>query len=253
MTVVARLAINDYPMLIGDLLLSIEDPLASPSSVPTVENLSVMFPAGSARVPCGLRQKVAVVADNLVVGWSGSLNTAWDVIAELKRKSQSQPFTYETLTKHFDSLSQRVWDEIGLVGVLEESQDRVFHWGRKSREADTKLFGRVGLLGSGLNDVEKMLLDIPNLPVGLERTLLEPEQALGFCFSSTARGTRSRRTSAASTTRSATSPTCFGARASRVRRCAWRSRLTERSTTPTKKTCSRSARSPSTIARRPQS
>jgi hypothetical protein len=180
MTVVARLAINDYPMLIGDLLLSIEDPLASPSPVPTAENLSVMFPAGSACVPCGLRQKVAVVADNLVVGWSGALNTAWDVIAELKRKAQL--FTYETHTKHFASLSQRVWDEIGLVGVLEESQDRVFHWGRKSREADTKLFGRIGLLGSGLNDVEKMLLDIPSLPVGLERTLLGPEQALGFCL-----------------------------------------------------------------------
>ena len=182
MTVVARLAINGYPMLIGDLLLSIDDPLASPSPVPTAENLSRMFPTGSAWVPCGLRQKVAVVADNLVVGWSGPLNTARDVIAELKRKSHSQPFTYETLTKHFDSLSHRVWEEIGLIGVLEESQERVFHWGRKSREADTKLFGRIGLLGSGLKDLEKMLLDIPGLPVGLERTLLGPEQVLGFCL-----------------------------------------------------------------------
>lgn len=184
MTVVARLAINDYPMLVGDLLLSIADPLASPSPVPTIENLSAMFPVGSARVPCGLRQKLAVVANNLVVGWSGSLNTARDVIAELKRKSQSQTFTYETLTKHFEGLSQRVWDDIGLVGFLEESQDRVFHWwrGPKSVEVDTKLFGRVGLLGSGLDDVEKMLLDIPSLPVGLDRTLLGPEQALGFCL-----------------------------------------------------------------------
>ena len=105
-----------------------------------------------------------------------------DVIAELKRKSQSQPFSYETLTKHFDSLSKRVWDEIGLVGFLEESKDRVFHWGWKSREMDTKLFGRVGLLGSGLDDVGKMLLDIPHLPVGLERTLQGPEQAMGFCL-----------------------------------------------------------------------
>ena len=119
-------------MVIGDLLLSIKDPLALPPSLPTAENLSSLFPAGSACVPYELRQKVAVVADNLVVGWSGVFNTAKDVIAELKRKSQSQPFTYDALTKHFEGLSQSVWDEIGLVGVLEESKERVFHSQRTS-------------------------------------------------------------------------------------------------------------------------
>jgi hypothetical protein len=185
MTVVARLAINDYPMLIGDLLLSKKGPHASSSRVPTAENLSALFPVGCPRVPCGLRQKLAVVADNLVVGWSGTLHAAGDVIAELKRRSQSQPFTYETMTKHFDNLSRSVWDEIGLVGILEESKDRVFQWGRKSREADTKLFGRVGLLGTGLDDLGKMLRGVPRLPLGLERTLLGPEQALGFCLQMT--------------------------------------------------------------------
>ena len=62
MTVVARLAINGYPMLIGDLLLSVEDPTAASTSVPTADNLSVLFLPGSSRVPCGLRQKIAVVA-----------------------------------------------------------------------------------------------------------------------------------------------------------------------------------------------
>jgi hypothetical protein len=185
MTVVARLAINAYPMLIGDLLLSIEDPLALPSPLPTAEDLSALFPVGSACVPCGLRQKVAVVSDNLVVGWSGALSTAGRVIADLKRKSQSRLFTSETLTKHFDGLSPSVWDEIGLVAILEETKDRVFYWGRKSRELDTNLFGQVGLLGSGSDTVGKMLLCIPRLPVGLDRTLEGPEQALGFCLQMT--------------------------------------------------------------------
>jgi hypothetical protein len=112
MTIVAGLAINDYPMLIGHLLLSIEDPSASPEAVPTADNLSALFRAGSTRVPCGLRQKVAVVADNLVVRWSGTLDTAWDVIAELKRKSAAAPFTFTKLTDHFGRLPKSVWAEV---------------------------------------------------------------------------------------------------------------------------------------------
>ena len=132
MTVVARLNINDFPMLVGDLLLSIEDPSASPSAVPTAGDLSALFPAGSPCIPCGLRQKLAVVADNLVVGWSGALDVARDVVGELRRRSVSQPFTFTALTQELDGFPTSVWDEIGLVGFLDEPNNRVCQWGRNS-------------------------------------------------------------------------------------------------------------------------
>ena len=87
MTLIARLAINDFPMLVGDLLLSGPSVPDTQDDVPTTENLTAIFPAGSTYVPRGLRQKIAVVADNLVVGWTGRLITAQEVIAELRRKS----------------------------------------------------------------------------------------------------------------------------------------------------------------------
>ncbi len=182
MTLIARLAINDFPMLVGDLLLSGPSVPDTQDDVPTTENLTAIFPAGSTYVPRGLRQKIAVVADNLVVGWAGRLITAQEVIAELRRKSASQPFTYVTLMKHFDSLSPSVWNGFGLVGFIDDTKDRVVQWGRSYWQVNTKLFRKVGLLGTGLDDVEKMLLSVPKLPEGLEHPLNGPEQALGFAL-----------------------------------------------------------------------
>ena len=68
-----------------------------------------------------MRQKLAVVADNLVAGWAGSYGVARDVIAQLKRRNHSHVFTHHPLNEYFKGLSQVVWDESGLVGFLEES------------------------------------------------------------------------------------------------------------------------------------
>jgi hypothetical protein len=74
MSLVARLAIKDYPLLLGDLLLSgPEDPSAT-FLVPSVGDIREVFPPRSGFVPCGLCQKVAVIGDNLVIGWGRESN-----------------------------------------------------------------------------------------------------------------------------------------------------------------------------------
>ncbi len=55
-------------------------------------------------------------------------------------------------------------------------------WAGSYWQVNTKLFRKVGLLGTGLDDVEKMLLSVPKLPEGLEHPLNGPEQALGFAL-----------------------------------------------------------------------
>jgi len=74
MTAVARFSIRDYPLLIGDLLLSGQELPGFSPVLPTVKDLSMHFPPGSDPVPRALSQKIVVVADNLVV--AGQASTA---------------------------------------------------------------------------------------------------------------------------------------------------------------------------------
>lgn len=168
MTVVARFGIQGCPMLMGDLLLSIDDPSASPAPIPTAEDLSKVFPAGSAYVPWGLRQKIAVLSDTLVLGWSGDMFLAHDIIAEVKQKNAETPFTRETLLEHFDAFDESVWEEIGIVGFIEDVAGMTAFACDNATKFRTPLFGEVALLGSGTADVQKMLENIPSLPVSID-------------------------------------------------------------------------------------
>lgn len=166
-------------MLVADLLLS-GPPLPGVTAViPTADDLSAAFPAGSAMVPRDLGQKIAVVADNLVVGGAGTYDVARAVVSELVRLSGMQAFTNESLQRHFDSLSPSVWDEIGLVGFIRDGKG-VAQFGRSYYTLPTQIFGEVGLLGTGLGDIETFLGKFPQLPESSDRPTNALEQSLSF-------------------------------------------------------------------------
>src|SRR5262245_2684710 len=157
MTIVARFGIQGCPMLMGDLLLSGPELPGSKVFLPTTEDFSAIFPAGSTKVPRGIRQKIAVVSDKLVVGWAGKLSIAQNVIAELVRRSQSEPFTRESLQQYFDGLNQAVWEELGLAGFIEDDAGMTSFCCESTTEFSTPLLGKVALLGSGAEGVGNML------------------------------------------------------------------------------------------------
>jgi len=187
MTAVARIAIQDCPMLLGDLLLSGPPLPGVTASVPTVDDLSAAFPPGLPFVPRKLCQKIAVVSENLVVGWAGGYDTARAVIAELRRLDATERFTNESLQRHLDGLDPSVWAEngdrysIGLVGFIRDPDNRIAQFGRSSFTLDTQLFGKVGLLGSGLDDFEKFFQQTQRLPEADNRAAMNAlEQSIGF-------------------------------------------------------------------------
>jgi hypothetical protein len=146
-----------------------------------VKDVSAHFPQGSDPVPRAMCQKIALVTDQLVVGWSGRLGTARDLISELKHKSASAPFTMASLDQHFDAVSPAVWKDIGLLGFIRDSNG-VAQFQRNAKEVKTMLFGTVGLLGSGRPDIERFLTGVHQLPDAMERRMNELEQALGFAL-----------------------------------------------------------------------
>ena len=157
-------------MLVADLLLSGPPLPGVTASVPTTDDLSAAFPFGSSIVPRELCQKIAVVSEDLVVGWAGGYDTARAVIGELRRLESAQRFTNESLQRHLESLDPSVWaesghpDSIGLVGFIRDPDRRLAQFGRSYFKLDTQLFGKVGLLGSGLDDFEKFLQQTQELP-----------------------------------------------------------------------------------------
>lgn len=179
MTMVARLAIKDCPILVGDLLLS-GPPLPGVTAViPTADDLSTAFAPGSKLVPRDLGQKIAVVAENLVVGWAGSYDVARDVVSELVQLSAAQPFTNDTLKQHFDSLSSKVWSEIGLLGFVRDSKG-VAQFGRSYYNLPTQIFGNVGLLGSGMDDLKAFLQRNSKLPEAGGFPMNALQESIGF-------------------------------------------------------------------------
>ena|SRR5688572_15749080 len=71
MTLIVRYTIENHPFLIGDVLLSGKEEVGRYLNLPTVGDTRSVYPEGSGFVIAGLRQKVSVLAENLVVGWAG--------------------------------------------------------------------------------------------------------------------------------------------------------------------------------------
>lgn len=177
MTAVARIAIQECPMLVADLLLSGQPLPGVIVSVPTVDDLSVAFPPGSPLMPRKLCQKIAVISENLVVGWAGGYDTARAVIGELWRLDVAQRFTNESLQRHLDDLDPY---SIGLVGFIRDPDNRIAQFGRSYFNMDTQLFGKVGLLGSGLDDFEKFLRQTQQLPEAKNLPMNALQRSIGF-------------------------------------------------------------------------
>jgi hypothetical protein len=181
MTLVVRLAISDYPLLLGDVLVSGPETAGSSLVVPTVGAMTNVFPEGSGYVPTDLRQKLAVLGDNLVLGWAGSRIAAKVVTRELLDLNSRRSLTLDSLMRYFDELDSSIWEQgTGFLGFVKDGSG-VAQFGRCCYEVPTSLFGRVGLLGSGVPYVEAYLHGNPQIP-DLPRALNDLQRSVGVAL-----------------------------------------------------------------------
>lgn len=160
MTLVARLLVNRSPLLMGDLLLSGNEVPGQFVNVPTIGSISSVFPEGSLRVPRSMRQKIAVVSDNLLVGWAGGRSAAGSVIRELIEKEREKPFTLDSLEHYLKNLHKSVWEQCGFAGFI-KNEHELSYFGFNSLELQTKSSGVAGLLGTGSDQVAQFLQNFP--------------------------------------------------------------------------------------------
>lgn len=162
MTLVGSFLINDVPLLISDILLSAPDD--SSSEVPTVENITDVFPKGSGYVPSRLQQKIAVISSNFVIGWAGRLFAAKAVIKELYEMNQKKSFTHNSLMLYFESLKKDNFNEgEQFAGFIKDSTG-TNRFEFNSLDTQITSLGRVQLLGSGTSDLVELLTDMYSSP-----------------------------------------------------------------------------------------
>lgn len=152
MTLVASFSVEKCPVLLGDILVTGADIPGRSAVLPTVGEVSTkdLKESESSTVPAGTRQKLAILGDNLALGWSGKVSTAEDVFARLKEMSEDRPWCRESLGDHFRNLSSSTWNEISIIGYI--SDDRglgCVRFGQDVVSIPTSEFGEITAIGSG--------------------------------------------------------------------------------------------------------
>lgn len=167
MTAIVRLAFdNKVPLILGDLMLSGPKKGGSTTLImPTVEKAQDIFSTGFDKIPYELHQKIAVLGDNLVIGWSGDHLNATEVIRDLYAENKTTPVTKSVLEDFFQSVPEHVWYERGGVGFLGFVKDTngIVEFGYRYTGLKTKHLGNIGFLGTGTDDLENLVRKFPNL------------------------------------------------------------------------------------------
>lgn len=118
MTLVVALALDNHPLMIGDLLLSREahsadSPIALPTGVDTFR--------GTARTIAGLSRKLVLIGTRCVLGWScNDVRTAEEVVAGIRKLEFAGSLSLETIYTTIKSHPRADDDRLSIIGWIVE-------------------------------------------------------------------------------------------------------------------------------------
>ena len=170
MTAVVQIIFKEtnYPMMVGDILLSSKYYRPVDFIVPTHDS-SLGFPPEFKMVPCGLRQKLTVISDDLVVGWAGDAYPASELIKKLQEGNKREPYTLDSLNTYLNSLGPPFWqNNVALAGFIKEPNR--FGWFGRNAEYISTGIGDIGLLGKGADRIKRYLPRMSILPDSSDRS-----------------------------------------------------------------------------------
>lgn len=130
MTVVAAFPLHGVPILLGDLLITANASVGSPSFLPTSPHLSGNLPEKVGARVAGACKKVHLIGPTLAVAWSGWQLAASQILGRLNEAFSKTPATKETLAgvlaKLVDYEDERF--SLHLVGWVVDSAPTCFRW-----------------------------------------------------------------------------------------------------------------------------
>lgn len=175
MTVIASFNVNQCPVIFGDLLISGDEDLHNPLNVPTIGETTKIFGKGSGFVPTDLRQKTAIVNDNLALAWAGAKIPAQMILKELVQRAKEKAlWSFDDLSRFFSDFDNECAHNVGIVGWSNDGKGIFsFGYGTSIIKYQSEKYGLVRLCGSGAQDLKSYLdsFDIP--PASRTTNLLE--------------------------------------------------------------------------------
>jgi hypothetical protein len=155
MTLVASFSIGDFSFILGDLLLSGPEQANQTLHLPSIGDVTQVFPQGAGRVPTSLERKVCHFS-NIAVAWAGQYIPARTMIRELFKETQENgPMSLEKLDNVFQNLDpwlRKTLDdgEVALLGYLIDPRDRTgVEFGANYSHLSSSILDNVRIAGSG--------------------------------------------------------------------------------------------------------
>lgn len=168
MTLIASFTINGYPIIIGDLLISSQAGAIKPCRIPTVGEITNIFPDISTFVPVGLSQKVIIVDDDFVLAWAGNklqATVAVNIIFERNTHCKLDAKSILELLREFEE--DQDFNELSLICMVKEG-DKISRSSLRARHLQTNNFGELIVSGTGadcdsifwyLNQLEQNIIE----------------------------------------------------------------------------------------------
>jgi hypothetical protein len=158
LTAIAAFSIQGHPIVLADILVS-GSPGSTRVTVPTSQSWTLIDPSSDGTVAVALQQKLVIVGDHLVIGYTGMTVAAQAVIKELIKKNSRERLNAGDLMAYLKSLDDTIRSTVTFVGRIVDEHEGLasFGWGHHYRRFDSPHFGRVSVAGSGSDDLEQYL------------------------------------------------------------------------------------------------
>ena len=123
MTLVASFDVKNWPVLVGDIMLSgrAHGRKTKPFNIPTHANVNARLPPASERIVSGLVQKVTILSPHLALAWSGDRFCACIVFRDILQRNQLP--TFRDVASVLDDWRGEAGMNLYVTGIcLEEAQ-----------------------------------------------------------------------------------------------------------------------------------
>lgn len=181
MTAIFGFAPRNVPVLIGDVLISGPERSDQEVLVPTIGEISDIFPRGSGYTITGLSQKIAILSENAVVAWSGRRIVATVAIRELKEIAESGRLTPETFHKFMCNIYRTEGqDSLSILGFIKNNKKQFTPITTDYRFRVDRNLGPYFWAGSGGEDLYRHLMKITNTGTLFERQGMSDNHPYGL-------------------------------------------------------------------------
>lgn len=131
MTLIASFKINNIPVLIGDFLLTVNDPHNFHNFIPTKPELAKVKPAKSERRIYGLRKKIHIIGDRLAIGFTGDLPPGRYILRQIHDQFSNNKATVSKLKKLLSKIKCVNKSKTEFTGWIWEKKPICFYWNGK--------------------------------------------------------------------------------------------------------------------------